>query len=916
MRPMHACSALFLAAAVAATIATQRTAPAQSAAAPATDAVNLALYATPTTSFVSGNETLEAINDGFTPRSSRDHNHGAYGNWPRTGTQWVQYAWPEPIATKSAAVYWWQDGQGIHLPAAARLLYWDGSAFQPVPDADKGAVALTPNTFNTVTFDEIKTTRLRLEIDADGRNSTGILEWRVLDDGNSPKFAPRVAAGEERTVVLPGKTYLTGSTRGSAESIGWSKASGPGDVSFDDPAALATAASFSLPGEYVLQLTARAGDTQSSDQLHVHVQPALQMSRLDPVYPSNYAISSPMWLARMKPLITHWIPHCIDEINDPNLKEGGIDNLVQAGNKLAGKPWKPHVGYPFANAWVFNTLESMCDALMVDAQGDTDILAAQDKMRQTVDSWIPIILAAQEPDGYFQTRFTLGTPRENGLAPAHWTVKTEHEGYVTGYFLEAAIADYEMTKGHDRRLYDAAKRLADCWANNLGPGKKAWYDGHEEVEQALVRFGRFVNDVEAPGAATGPGDKYVALAKFLLDCRGNNPAEGRGDSYDQSQSPVTHQYEALGHAVRAAYLFSGMADVAAQTRDPDYQSAVYSLWDDMTNKKWYVTGGIGSGDTSEGFGKDYALRNNSYCESCSNCGALFFQWKMNLAYHDAKFADLYEKTLYNAILGDFDLSGDNFTYTNPLDTAQGRYAWHNCPCCVGNFPRTLLMLPTWMYSKGTDGIYTNLYVGTTVNVPAVTLQSGQKTDVQMVQETNYPYDGKVMITVNPETPGRFALHLRSPHRTASELYSELGGPDGIDGITTLKVNGQPVEQHLDHGYAVIDRQWNPGDKVELDLPLKPFRIKAIDQVAADRDRVALAFGPLVYNIESVDQKVNGTLPDNAPLAAEWKPDLLGGTMAITGAFADNSPLLAVPNYLRENRRPQRGVQSLVWIRDR
>lgn len=860
--------------------------------------VNLALFAKVTTSFVSGHETLDAINDGVEPRNSRDHSHGAYGNWPQRGTQWVQYEWPKAVSTKETAVYWWADGQGVHLPTASRVLYWDGTAFKPV-SGEQGP-GVEANKWNVLSFDEVTTTKLRLEFDGEGANSTGIVEWKVTDTGKSPAFAPQVAAGGERIVVMPGRTYLNAKTKGAAAGVTWTKESGPGEVSFADGSALSTSATFSAPGEYVLKLTASAGDMTSGDVVHVKVEPALSMPRLEPVYTKTYKISSPMWGSRMKPLITAWIPHCMEEISRLDLKEGGINNFIQAGNKLAGKPYTAHVGYPFSNAWVHNTVESMCVALMVDPQGDPEISKAQDQMRAKLEEWIPIILAAQEPDGYLQTRFTLGTAREeqSGRLPGHWTLKTEHEGYVAGYFLEAAIAHYLATDGKDLRLYDAAKRLADCWCNNIGPGKKSWYDGHEEMEQALVRFGRFVNDMEGSGmGGTGPGDKYVTLAKFLLDQRKG------GEEYDQSHVPVVQQYEAVGHAVRASYLMSGMADVATETHDADYQSAVMSLWDNLVNKKWYITGGIGSGETSEGFGKDYSLRNNSYCESCSNCGALFMQWKMQLAYHDAKYADLYEEALYNAVLGDFDLSGKNFTYTNELDTGKARYAWHNCPCCVGNFPRTLLMLPTWMYSKGEDGLYVNLFVGSTVKVGKVA-----GTDVEMVQETDYPWSGKVKMTVNPEQSKAFALRVRAPDRSVSAIYSDA--PE-VNGILSLAVNGEAIKPVIENGYAVIRREWKAGDRVEMELPLKPYRVKAVDAVAADRGRVAIKLGPVVYNVESVDGSIDGVLAEGSPLEAKWRPELLGGVMTVEGKYADGSPLVAVPNYVRENR----GGRSVVWIRD-
>jgi DUF1680 family protein len=886
-------------------VAGQAAAPVAAAgAADHSKATDLAIFAKTGTSYVSGHESLDAINGGFTPRNSRDHRHGAYGNWPQTGTQWVEYEWPKAVSTNKVDVYWWQDGQGIHLPTASRLLYWDGSAFKPVENAHGLGVA--PNTFNTTQFDEVMTTKLRLEFDGDGAFSTGILAWKVYDSGKSPAFPTRVTAGIDRTVVLPGKTYLNGTTRGPAVGLAWSKESGPGEVTLADASAASTTADFSAPGDYVLKFTSTSGELSSADELHVKVLPALTIPRLEPVYTKSYTIDSPLWNSRMKPLIVAWIPHCIDEIEDPNLKEGGLSNFIEAGNKLAGRPAKPHVGYPFSNAWVHNMVESMCVALQVNPQGDAEIEKAQARMRTTLEKWIPIILAAQEPDGYMQTRFTLGTPREaaSGRLPGHWTLKTEHEGYVGGYFLESAIAHYLLTDGKDRRLYDAAKRLADCWCNNIGPApKKTWYDGHEEMEQALVRFGRFVNDVEGGGR----GDKYVTLAKFLLDARRN------GEQYDQTHLPVVQQYEAVGHAVRAAYLYSGMADVATETHDVDYQSAVQSLWDDLVNRKWYLTGGIGSGETSEGFGKDYSLPNNSYCESCSNCGALFFQWKMNMAYHQAKYADLYEETLYNAILGDFDLSGHDFTYTNPLESSQERYAWHVCPCCVGNFPRTLLMLPTWMYSKGADGLYVNLFVGSTVNV-----QNVAGTDVQMVQKTDYPWNGQVAITVNPASPKMFALRVRIPNRTVSTLYSTTSD---VNGMQSLSVNGQALTPVVEDGYAVIAREWKAGDTVRFELPMLPYRVKAIDRVAADRGRVAIKFGPLVYNVEAADNNLlydaaqggpdGNVLASDSALTTEWKPELLGGVVVVKGQWTNGSALTAVPNFARDNR----GGRSIVWMRD-
>ncbi len=854
---------------------------------------NLAVVATPSSSYTSGDTSVEALRDGHAPGSSHEWQHGTYGNWNRKGTQWVQYDWPVPITTDRMEVYWWADGRGVNLPSASRLLYWDGDEWLPVPGAER--VGIERDRFNVVTFDKLTTSRLRLEMDSDGEHSTGILEWRVLDSGDSPAFPPRVIGDADRVVMLDGKTYLRGKIVALGDphgvSVTWSKESGPGDVRFADSHAPDTTAMFSELGSYVLKLTAGTEDNESAATVRVRVEAPPSEPPLEVVYTTRYTVNSPLWSGRIKAIITAWIPHCIQEINRPDLAEGGINNFLDAAKKLRGEPAEKHRGYVFSNAWVYQTIESMCLALMVDSQGDARVAAAQEQMRVTLEDWIPKVLAAREPDGYLQTAFTLND------AMHRWTPANRygHEGYVAGYFLDAAIAHFMLTDGSDRRLYDAAKKLADCWVAHIGPepGKQRWYNGHQGMEMALVRFGRFVNEVEGPGQ----GDDYIALAKFLLDCRGG------GAQYDQSHVPVQQQYEAVGHAVRAVYSYSGMADVAAETGDIDYRSAVLSLWDNIVNRKYYVTGGVGSGETSEGFGNDYSLRHHAYCESCSSCGQIFFQQKMNLAYHDAKYVDLYEETLYNALLGSLDLEGMNFYYDNPLIGDAPRYPWHVCPCCIGNIPRTLLMLPTWTYSKDDGGIYINLFVGGTTKLMDVA-----GTDVEMVQETNYPWDGKVRITVNPSEKRNFAVRIRSPRRDVSDLYTAAPEADGIE---TLSVNGRPVSKEVVDGYAAVKRLWEAGDTIELSLPMKVQRVKCDQRVEANRGQVALRYGPLVYNIESVDgNHMDGVLSDGAPLATQWRPDLLGGVVVIEGKFNDGAPLVAIPNYARNNR----GGQSQVWIR--
>jgi DUF1680 family protein len=763
-----------------------------------------------------------------------------------------------------------------------------------------------------------------------------------LQDGRAVTAASGIGAplgalaGPDRVTVLPGHTYINswvgygeppGSRRrrrgepepppptGPEPLVRWTKASGPGDVTFADAEALVTTASFSAPGAYVLTLTADNGGEKVISSFQVTVETAPPPDYLDVVHTKPYRIHNRLWSQKAKVLMVNWVPWCIDQINrsDLELGPGGIDNFLEAAKALRGEPHGEHKGYVFSNAWVHQTVEAMCIALMVDPQGDPEILAAHEKFRATLEDWIPKILAAREPDGYLHTAFTL---RDRERWAERWTPegRRHHEGYVAGYFIESAINHHVLTKGRDTRLYDAAKKLADTWCAHIGPPpKQEWFDGHQEMEQALVRFGRYVNEVEGGGR----GDAYIDLAKFLLDCRRG------GSEYDQSHLPSAQQYEAVGHAVRAVYSYSAMADVVLETGDIDYLSAVRSLWDSIVHRKYYLTGGVGSGETSEGFGPEYSLRNNSYCESCSSCGELFFQSKMNRIYRDAKHADLLEETMYNALLGSTDLEGEHYYYDNPLDTNIARYAWHTCPCCVGNIPRTLLMLPTWMYAKDVDGINVNLFIGSTVTVEGVA-----GTDVELVQETEYPWDGRVSITVNPKAGTRFSVRVRVPDRAVSDLYEVT--PDA-NGIETLTVNGTTVPPAIEKGYAVITRTWKAGDRIDLTLPLRVQRVYADERIEANRGRVALKYGPLVYNIEEEDQDIHQALPPDSELTPEWREDLLGGVTVINGRFRGGSPMTAIPNYARDNRvagthgprRPERPADgsrpepfpptSIVWI---
>ncbi len=875
---------------------------------------NLAVLAIPLQATRGGQREVKELNDGLIP-DSVNSDMRRWMNNPNIQQQRQQglnmtryeYVWELPVSIDEAAVYLYDYESYANLPHAYRFKYWNGEDYVEVENAS--GLGLENDRFNRTTFAEVSTTRLMLEVDSVERFLSPVLEWQVFKPEGAPAVAPVILAGTDRMVVTGGKTYLSGLIKSldPLKKMQWT-AEGPGVVKFENAKSDTTTATFTVPGDYVVTLSARARKMKSTSSLKVSVVNPPEEKRLDVVYTRRYSIDNPLWNDRAKALIVSWIPHCIEMIERKDMErgQGGLDNFIEAAKALRGESHGRHLGYVFSNAWVHQTVESMCIALMVDPQGDREIIAAQEKMKKTLEKWIPIILAAQEPDGYLQTAFTL---RDTTRWKERWAPETRgnHEGYVAGYFIESAINHYTLTEGTDTRLYDAAKKLSDCWVANIGPGKKEWYDGHQEMEQALVRFGRFVNDMEG----NGHGDSYIELAKFLLDNRNH------GSEYDQSHVPVQQQYEAVGHAVRAVYNYSAMADVAAETADIDYQSAVISLWDNMVNRKYYVTGGIGSGETSEGFGPDYSLRNNAYCESCSSCGLIFFQYKMNLAYHDAKYADLYEETMYNALLGSLDFEGKNFFYTNPLSSNRMRSDWHVCPCCVGNIPRTLLMIPTWTYVKSDDGIYVNLFIGSTISVEKVA-----GTSVEMVQKTDYPWNGDVSITVNPAERKKFTVWVRVPDRKTSELYTSV--PE-LNTISNLTVNGEAVAIELNRGYVPITREWNRGDIISFAIPMEVQQIIADERIEANRGRVALRYGPMIYNVEKADQSDIEQRIGDGPLTTQWRDDLFGGILTINGKWSDGSNLLAIPNYLRLNRpiapdAPREGEQagdqtptSIVWI---
>jgi hypothetical protein len=593
------------------------------------------------------------------------------------------------------------------------------------------------------------------------------------------------------------------------------------------------------------------------------------------------------WKQQVKLQTEKWIPHCIRQ-----MEAGGegkeLLNLVATGEVLSGKP--PSVafsGCPWSDAYIYNTVEAICLALEVEPDGDKELAAAQDALRAKVQEWIPIILAAQDKDGYIHSFHTLKKrPR--------FTVIGDHEFYVMGYFLEMGIAHYRMTCGKDRRLYGAALTCADLLCDTFGPApKRTWKNGHPGLEHALCRLGEAANASEG----AGKGEKYIALAKHFLA----HQHELQPDAYNQSEKPAVEMTEARGHAVRATYFYTAMAEVARLTGDAAFGAAADRLWANAIHRKHYLTGGVGASHQGEAFAGDFELPNNAYCESCAGCGLSFWAEQMHRLHADAHYVDVQERVLYNNVLGSVALGGVNFYYQNPLVSNQARYPWHGCPCCVGNIPRTLIAIKDLMYSlSGTrDTLYVNHFVdseGTIAGIAGATLL--------IRQETRYPWDGAVKVTVRPSVPADFTLALRIPDRTESDLYTVTPDREATFSVT---VNGQAQPVTLQKGYALLRRIWQAGDRVDFSLMLEVQRVRCDERVAANRGRVAVMRGPLVYNFEDVDNPKpvkTAVLNPGMELNPVWKGDLLGGVMALEGGG-----LTAVPNYARLNR----GGASQVWM---
>ena len=607
-------------------------------------------------------------------------------------------------------------------------------------------------------------------------------------------------------------------------------------------------------------------------------------------------LNDTFWAPRLETNRLTTIPYAFGKCES----SGRMYNFERAAAVLRGEnitDRKPP-GYPFDDTDPYKVLEGASYSLAV--QPDPKMAAYLDKL-------IALIASAQEPDGYLYTTRTIDPQHPHAWAGTKRWVKDQdlsHELYNAGHLFEAAAAHYQATG--KTNLLTVALREADLLCQTFGPATNQLHvwPGHEIVEMGLAKLYRVTGDT-----------RYLNLAKYFIDVRGSHPG---GDDYHQSRIPPVDQTAAIGHAVRAGYLYSGMADVAALTGDTNYVRAIDAIWENCVGKKLYVTGGIGARASGEAFGADYELPNlSAYNETCAAVANDYWNERLYLLHGDAKYVDVLERTLYNGLLAGVSLDGTTFFYPNPLesDGKHQRSPWFGCACCPGNITRFLPSLPGYFYAQKADSIFVNLFAG---GIADITLDDGRA--VKLTQETKYPWDGAVKITVAPDKKSRFTVAVRIPGWARHEavpggLYQFVQGAP--DKPVTLKVNGKNVPVKLAKGYVCLDRSWKNGDVIELNLPMPVQRVVAGDKVKADQGRIALQRGPVVFCAEwpdNPDGKVRTLmLPRDQSFTAAFEPSLLNGVETISGRALSLSedahgaqlkkeqPFKAIPYFAWANR---------------
>lgn len=572
------------------------------------------------------------------------------------------------------------------------------------------------------------------------------------------------------------------------------------------------------------------------------------------------------WSPRMEINRTVSIPSAFyqSEIN------GRFDNFALAGGLIEGN----HQGdFSFDDTDPYKIIEGASYSLAVKYDPTLDAY---------LDSVITLIAAAQEDDGYLTTCVTNRCTRLSGWwGSSRWERVNSHELYNSGHLYEAAVAHFQATG--KRNLLDVALRNADlvCEVFGLGEEQIQYPSGHPIIEMALVNLYKVTGE-----------QKYLEQARYFVDEAGRLSNNRSPSIYSQDHMPILEQQEVVGHAVRAGYLFSGAADVASLQHDKELFEAIERLWENMAGRKLYVTGGVGSRAQGEGFGPDYELNNfNNYCETCAAVANIFWSHRMFLATGEAKYIDVLERTLYNGLIAGVSLSGDKFFYNNPLASLGGdaRQEWFGCACCPGNITRFMPSIPGYLYATRNNNLYVNLFVESNA---LISLQDGE---IELEQVTGYPWSGRVEIHLKRSIPEEFAIYLRIPgwarnRPLPTDLYQYV---DDADPEVSLAVNGKRVKQHLVGGYAVLDRKWNKGDVITLEMEMPVRRVAAHQQVEYNKGLLAMERGPLVYALEGIDQPddylFDIVIPRNANITSRYDESILNGVTLLEGeAYKINS----------------------------
>jgi len=573
-------------------------------------------------------------------------------------------------------------------------------------------------------------------------------------------------------------------------------------------------------------------------------------------------VQDEFWARRLKTNRENSLPH--------NLKWCEQTGRIRNFDKAAGILADGFEGQYYNDSDLYKVLEGASYSLADHPDPE---------LEKRVDAIIARIAAAQEADGYLHTFHTVKAPDEKWSVLMH-----RHELYCAGHLLEAAIAHHRATD--KRTLLDVAIKFIDHIDRIFGPGKRLAVPGHQEIELALVKLYQLTGE-----------KRYFNLAKFFIDQRGDADRGNLFGKHYQDHVPVRQQSEITGHAVRAMYLYSGAADVASHTDDKGLIDAMEQLWQNVALRKMYITGGIGVQTHNEGFSGDYALPNDdAYCETCASIGMALWNHRLNMLHGDAKYADVAERVMYNGILSGVSLDGRKFFYVNPMSSVGGhhREPFFGCACCPTNVVRFVPSMPGYVYATDDDGIYVNLFVAGEAKLKF------EDVLVRLKAITNYPWDGKVKLTLEPEQPSEFAVKVRIP-----------GWCEGV----SLSVNGESQNKlAVRSGYARLWRRWKSGDVIELDLPMEIRRIEAHPRVEAGAGRVAIQRGPIVYCFEAVDNPggvQNIVLGKDPEFKAEHRDDLLGGVTVIKGTDQSGREIVAVPYHVWDHRK---AGEMVVWVR--